>query len=472
MKVRLLGGVEGRSTNVAPEKAINLYYEQQTNGEQLVSTPGVVEWSDFGDGEVRGSIDYNGNAWFVVGNKLYEVDANSGSTLRGTLTTSTGRVSMAHNGTRDGANQQLMVVDGSAGWIWDNVAKTFTQITDSDYTNTTSVVYIDGYFIYAQIGTDRFWLTNLFDGTTIDSTDFTTAEGAPDKIQALVADNRELYVFGEETLEVFYNSGDPDQPFQRYQGGFKQTGCAAKFTPNRFDNTILWLTANERGSGQVAALGGNNTPQIISSPELDYQISTYSRIDDAFSYVYQYQGNEFYTLVFPTEQKTWTLNARTKRWHQEGHVIDDVFPNRVRYNCHTFAHGKHLLGDVSNGKIYAIDRDSSTLAGARVPREVVTPILTEKERRIRLSSVQLDMQEGIGDQNAANDARVWLSYSKDGGKTFSDEIDADMGDEGQYKKRVLWRHLGQGRNWSFRIRTWTPNPVVMKSLYARPYGGR
>jgi hypothetical protein len=294
------GAYEGRSTDVSPQTCINLFYEKTTDGDSLVGTPGSTVFSSPAGGEVRGGVEYRKRAYFVVGNTLYEISGDGTAVSRGTLATTTGRVSMAHNGTRSGGNQQIMIVDGSFGYIYDNTTATLSKITDADFTNALSVVSIDGYFIYAQKDSDTFWYSDQYDGMTWSGTDFGVAEGDPDEIQALAADRRELFIFGKKTLEVWYNSGDTDNLFQRFQGGFTQTGCAAVFSPARTDNNLYWLTANQRGHGQVAMMGEGYQPKIISSPEMARQVSRYSRIDDAFSYVYQHEGHEFYVLTFPT----------------------------------------------------------------------------------------------------------------------------------------------------------------------------
>lgn len=475
MDLPFLGGANpGRSSNVSPETCINYFYEKGASGESLVSTHGATVFKDVGDGEVRGGIKYNELAYFVIDNTLYELDSAGNSTSRGTINTSSGRVSIAHNGVRTGANQQIMIVDGSDGWIYNNVTSTLGQITDVDFTDSFSVVFLDGYFVFAQRDSDRFWITSLYDGTTISPSDFATAEGDPDEILSLIADQRELFIFGKDTLEIWYNSGDSDNTFQRYTGGFKQTGCVAKFTPARINNNVFWLSQNERGFGQVVMLGQNYVPEIVSTPELDYQISTYSKIDDAFAYAYQHEGHEFYVITFPTAGITWVYDAsiqdRSKAWHTRGHTIDNVFPNRERYNVHVFAFGKHLFGDMSNGTIYQLDASVGTIDGTRIPRERIGPNLNKDNRRIRISSLQLDMGEGIGDPNVATDTSMWMSWSKDGGHTYSEEIDRSAGEVGEYKKRLKWRRLGHGRDWTFRLRTWVPHPHIVKGLTARLYG--
>ena len=468
MKLPLTGGsYEGRSTNLTPEVCLNWFYEETAGGESLVSTPGSTVFSALGAGEVRGCIEYNGNAFFVKGNTLYEVSSSGTATSRGTLSTSTGRVQMAHNGVRTGANQQICIVDGTSWYIYDNTAITLTRYTTYSF---DTVTFIDGYFVMGQTNTDRFYITSLYDGTAIDSDDWATAEGDPDRLVSIASDRRDLFLFGEKTLEVWYNSGDPDNTFQRYQGGSTQTGLAATHSVARFDNTLCWLTRTERGGLVVAMMGEGYNPMIISTPEVSYRISTYTTYSNAFAYAYQHEGHEFYCLTFPSHNVTEVYDASTKKWHQRGHTIGGVFPNRERYNCHVFAFGKHLFGDYNNGNIYVLDTSVGTIDSTRIPRERVTGIFTEEEKRIRISALQLDMEEGGGDPNVATDTSMWLSYSKDGGHSYTDEVERSMGDAGEYARRVIWRRLGFARNWIFKFRTWSPNPMVLKGLYARLYG--
>jgi len=471
LKIPFIGGAyEGRSTNVSPETCINLFVEKGVSGEALVGTAGSATLVTPAVGEVRGGIAYNDLAYFVVGNTFYEVNSAGTATSRGTLNTSSGLVSMAHNGVRTGANQQIMIVDGTDGWYFDNAATTFNQITDSNFVASDVVTFIDGYFVFAQAGnSDRFWITAQYDAAAIDPSDFATLEGSPDHVQSVIADDRQLYFFGTETLEIWYNSGDTDNTFQRFQGGFKQHGCVAKFSPARFDNSVIWLSRNDRGDGQVVMMGEGYNPSVVSSPELNYQISTYANIDDAFGYSYQHEGHEFYVLTFPAANVTWAFDAATRQWHQRGHYIGSIF-SRERYNCHVFAFGEHLFGDHLNGNIYKLDGSIGTFAGSAVLRQRTTLSASDEEGRVRLSSLQLDMEEGLGDGNTADDDVFSLSYSKDGGHTYNNAVEQSAGEGGDWRRRVIWRRLGEARNWIFRIDTHTPKRPVLKGLIAKMYG--
>lgn len=475
MLIPFIGGAyQGRSTNVSPETCINLFVERSKSGESLVGTAGSTVLVTPTFGEVRGGIAYNGLAYFVVGDTFYEINSAGTATSRGTLNTSSGFVSLAHNGwnvnPKDNGNQEIFIADGDFGYIYDNTTSTLAAITDADFTTSKTVTFIDGYFIFNENADNgRFWLTQLYDGNSILGTDLATAEGDPDPLVAVFSDNRELFLFGEETLEVWYNSGDLDNTFQRYQGGFKQHGCVAPFSPARFDNTVIWLSRNDRGDSQVVMLGEGYQPRVVSTPELNYQFSTFINPENAFGYSYQDEGHEFYVITFPGNGKTYAYDASTKEWHQRGHTISDVL-SRERYNCHVFAFGKHLFGDHIDGKIYQLDGSIGTIDGTSIPRERTTISISDEESRRRLSSIQLDMEEGIGDGNVANDDIFELSYSKNGGHTYTNLVQRNAGEGGDFARRVIWRRLGQARNWIFRINTSTTARPVLKGLIAKMYG--
>ena len=131
--------------------------------ESLVSVPGDSTLSSSIGGEVRGGICYDNKTYWVVGNKFYRVDGAGtateivdttaqqqlGTHLIAKLNTSSGPVSMAHNGLRDASNQEIMIVDGQDGWIFDKGGgPSFTEIVDGDFVDTESVVFIERYFMF------------------------------------------------------------------------------------------------------------------------------------------------------------------------------------------------------------------------------------------------------------------------------------------------------------------------------------
>ena len=77
MQVEFLGGAyTGRSPNVSPQECVGLFYEKGVDGaDALVSTPGDTTFNSTYSGEVRGGIEFNDLAYFVIGNKLVSMDS-------------------------------------------------------------------------------------------------------------------------------------------------------------------------------------------------------------------------------------------------------------------------------------------------------------------------------------------------------------------------------------------------------------
>lgn len=136
-RIPLFGaGQSAKSPFVTAKKMTNIYAETRPQGEKAAivgyGTPGLSLFLDFGDTPPRGGIEFEpGNVSYVVHRgTLWEVNNAGVTTNRGSLATTTGRVSMAHNGT------QIMVVDGTAGYIYSTVAVSGTPQAISSITRS------------------------------------------------------------------------------------------------------------------------------------------------------------------------------------------------------------------------------------------------------------------------------------------------------------------------------------------------
>ena len=66
-----------------------------------------------------------------------------------------------------------------------------------------------------------------------------------------------------------------------------------------------------------------------------------------------------------------------------------------------------------------------------------------------------------------SDPQVMMSYSDDGGVTFSNEKWRSFGKIGEYFKRVIWRRLGVARERIYKFRITDPVPVKITGCYAK-----
>lgn len=442
MKTPILGSTYvTRSPNAADARMVNIFPEIIPEGGLepafLQRAPGMRLLASVGFGPVRGLWSLNGYAYVASGTELYQVSDTYVATKLGNIS-GTGAVSMADNGT------QLFIACNGPSYIYNTSTDVFAQITDSDFPGATTVSYLDGYFVFNEPSSQKIWVTSLYDGAAIDPLDFASAEGAPDGVVGVLVDHRQLWVFGTNSVEVWYDSGGSDFPLSRIDGAYNELGCVAPYSIAKMDNGIFWLGQDARGQGMVYRANGY-TGQRISTHAVEWQIQQYADMSDAIGYTYQQDGHSFYVLIFPSANTTWVYDASTQAWHERAGWSNGAF-TRHRSNCQVFFNSEVIVGDYENGNIYAFDLDVYEDNGAiqkwlRSWRAL--PTGQNNLKRSTQHGMQLECESGIGlNLGQGSDPEVMLRWSDDGGHTWSNEHWAKMGKIGEYQRRVFWRRLG------------------------------
>lgn len=474
MQIPVVGGAYlSRSSNASADRCVNLYPEvvESQMGKvvsALYGTPGTrLLVALGGSGGIRGAhVPAVGDAIVVRGSTVYRVTTGWVATSVGTIDSLTTPVSIADNGS------VAVIVTGPRGYVLDLTSNTLSQIADPDFYGADVVWYLDNYFVFNRPDTEQFYISSL-GGTDFDALDFASAEGAPDLLVSLIADHRELWLFGATSTEVFTNTGNTDFPFQRDGNIFIEQGCAAKFSPSKIDNTVFWLGKDENGQGVVWRAQGF-TPARISTHAVEFAIQNYSDISDAIGYTYQQEGHSFYMLTFPTANKTWCYDVATGLWHERAYRDSNNDLNRHRSNCHMFFGGEHVVGDWENGNLYALDLDYYSDNGDTMPAIRVCPhVSNPDELWMFWDALQVIIESGVGLQaGQGSDPQIALDYSDDGGHTWSNERWADMGAVGGYKVRARWTRLGRSRDRILRLTITDPVKRVILSGTAKIRLGR
>ena len=394
MKIPIVGAAyRSRSLNMSSDVCINLYpevSEMDGNVRALYGTPGLRRLCTLPNtGGIRGLFaPAIGKLIAVQGNKVYRVDGNWNITpCPGILLTDTGAVSIAENGTT------AVIVDGNNGYTLDLASNVVARINNDAFYGADRVGFIDGYFVFNKPDTQQFYISSLY-GTSFDGLDFASAEGAPDLLVSLLVDHREVWMFGETTTEVFYNSGNADFPIERMQGAYLEHGCAAAQSVAKLDNTVFWVGRDSNGNGTVWRANGY-TPQRVSTHALEFALQSYSQISDAIAYTYQKDGHAFYVLTFPQANKTWCYDVSTNLWHERAYWNAGNF-ERHRSNCLAFYGGKHVVGDYENGKLYWLDSDYYMDDDQPLVAQRSTPAINADGKRLFHKSIQIEIEEGVG----------------------------------------------------------------------------
>lgn len=443
MKTPILGSsYVARSVNVADSRMINFFPELVPEGGKeaafLSRAPGLNLITTVGNGPVRALWAFGGFMYVVSGSKLYKLDSSYNITEIGSVSGTTDPVSMADNGT------QLFIACNGPSYIYNAQTEVFSQITDADFPGAGTVGYLDGYFVFNEPNSQKIWVTSLLDGLTVDPLDFASAEGSPDGVVGVIIDHRELWVFGQNSVEVWYNAGNADFPLSRIQGAFNEIGCIAPYSICKMDNSIFWLGQDARGDG-VVYRGNGYTGQRISTHAIEWQIQQYSDLSNTIGYTYQQGGHSFYVLIFPNANTTWVYDAATQMWHERAGFSNGNF-TRHRSNCHVFFNNENIVGDYENGKLYKLDLiyySDNGVSQKWLRSWRALPTGQNNVKRTAHHSLQLDCETGVGiNTGQGDDPQVMLRWSDDGGHTWSNEHWVKLGKIGQYGRRAIWRRLG------------------------------
>ena len=453
---------------ISPEECINFYLRpippvDYGSGEvnyALIGTPGLELFYDSGiSSGVRGSIQFGSFIYYAIFNKLYKSDISAVVTTLGTLNSSSGRISFATNGL------DITLVDGDDGYVWDLTALTLTTITDVDFPGGDNIIFTDGYYLVNKPGTGQVWRSDYNDGTSWGGLAFSTAGEDPDNVVALELDGKDVWVIGQNTSVIWYNTGTGQFNFAPIDSSFIEKGSPSSFAHCSINNAVYWLSKDINGQGQVFQSIGRS-PKVISTQPVASHLSTYD-LSSAYMFGYQQDGHVFVVLTVPSAETTWVYDSTVGKWHQRSSLVNGV-SNRWRISSHSFFNKEHIVGDYLTGKLYKMKTDVYDEDGDDMVATRTTSITRSKQNSLTMDQVVLLMETGVGKATGAvedTDPQALFSWSRDAGKTFSPEVDVPLGKIGSPTSPRV-DQLGQGKNWCFRLRISAAVKRVVLGAYA------
>jgi hypothetical protein len=209
-----------------------------------------------------------------------------------------------------------------------------------------------------------------------------------------------------------------------------------------------------------------------------------------------YQLTVHYTAeslgTYPSQTFAW--DSSTGQWHEESFydaLNEEHIPRDV--SIHVECWGRHfcvfsaLVIDEINYAPLAIFEESldfytdevlwftlpARAPKKRIRRERIAPYLNQENRELYFPRFELEMDRGVGNESVVN-PEMLLSWSEDGGRTFTNESPRHLGVEGDYSGRVEWWRLGRSRDRVFRVATESPCKIAITNciLDTPQVGGR
>lgn len=450
---------EASANLVSKERLLNCFVEREDELARgkfpVYGNPGLTLFGIAGAGPGRGMEVFSNTLYVVSGTTLYSVNSLGTATTIGAVGGGTAPVSMTNDGTN------LAIVSGGLGYAYDGT--TLAQITDVDFSPAAKCTFADNYTVFVEKDTNQYFWSNLLAPSTIDALDFASAEAHPDLIVSCDWNHRQLVLFGEKTIQLLYNAGDPLLPFQPASSDLIERGLIGVDAHTADDNTIFWV-----GDDLIVYRLQGSTPVRVSTYATEEAIRASTDIPGIIAFHHTEGGHKYICLDIPG-QTTWAYDISTGFWHERNSF--GITGWMARHSARVY--NKNLFQDRASGNIYYTDASNYTENSAILEHEIITPSTGLFPVRSTMGPLVADFEVGQGlTLGQGVDPQIMMAYSDDGGNTWSPERWKTLGAIGRYSERVQWNRMGQFQERVFKFRHTDPTKFALVGLHAEVEPGQ
>jgi hypothetical protein len=443
-----LTGSDGqRTVNLMPE----MVGAAGKSPARLIGTPGLAQVAEVaGASSGRGIFegDLAGTKYFyaVIDATLYKIKTDGTSAVSlGSVGTDAAGSPVSH--ASGGPDMDTLLI--SNGVAYSLLGGVLAPIDALDGITCLDCCYISGYWIV--ITSDNvFMRSEVGDVLTWDPLHYDYPDPQVEPLVACAANNGQVWFFGQTRTTIWVLDPTMDIGLSPLQGVVLQRGCLSKSTVKIVDNAIVWLSRMPSGGAQVA-MARSYSPAKISTHWVDDILEGLgSSLTGAYAIVTEESGHEVYMLSIPSASTSLAFDAATRRWHERAGYSGGTWSLHLA-KCHLAKDQVHFVTARNSGKIYTLDLDHLTDAGSSIRRLRRAPYLHREGDLLSISRFRLDILKSLGAEGSAPQA--YMTYSANGGTTFSTPIGCSMGetDEDPNVVSLTWHRLGTGRHYVFEV---------------------
>jgi len=404
----------------------------------LKSPPGA-EQIGIGPGLMRGSINWNGVCYAVMGSKLVSIAEDGAPTTLGDVSNDSLPVSL------DYSFDYLSIGSGGGLYYWDTT-NGLRHVTDPDLGLVVDHIFVDGYNMTTD--GENIVVTELGNPMAVDPLKYGSSESDPDPVMGLILVRGEVYALNRYTIDIFNNIGGNGFPFALNSGAAIPKGIVGTRAKCLFADTFAFV-----GSGRNEALGvyqaGAGQVVKISTREIDRQLALevnperiicerVTERDEQRLYVHLSDR----TLVFYALA---SIKAKEPIWgvRQAGPDMAEEWRPRFFGYCYN----KWICGDLSSAAIGALSHSTAQDFGEVNGYQFDTILIYNESRGGIVHSLEL-----VGLPGRGAEGRVFFSRTLDG-EDWGEEYAVSTGLVGDRGKRVAYRPHWRMRNYmGLRIR--------------------
>ncbi len=269
------------------------------------------------------------------------------------------------------------------------------------------------------------------------SLDFREAEARPDRLIACKEGTRELFMFGESTLQVF----SPDESEIFAPAAALDIGCVAKRGVVRVDQNMAWLADKSR----IVVSDGRGF-DVISDLGISGTLKGIATTSDAWAFRCAIGAHDILAWVFPTDGRTFAFDQKAKVWSEwrRKDTSGRWQPWAPTSYLYSESLRKHLVG-MPDGTIAELTLDAHTDLGDPISWVVRTGFKEVTKRRHAVEA-RFPCRRGSASSEGSSIAIRWRN---DLG-AFTPAIECPLGIPGDYEADVAVSPCGE----PYRRRQW------------------
>lgn len=280
------------------------------------------------------------------------------------------------------------------------------------------------------------------------------AESSSDKVTAVYSVGSLLTLYGPSSIE-FWQRGDAEssQTWQRTSYTInKEQGLEAKYSLASVNQTQFCIGTGKANAKCILMIDGTKVSKI-SEEWLD-RILNENEISNTRAWTYSKNNHSFY--LFTIGNETYCYDIMTGEWHIRSSRNFYTSKNKPYMPLYAvWFNNKIITGSCENGNLYVLDdnyyredfNDKDSLPLYRVRQ---TPVITANYRPFTIFELSLECNAG-SIENYGKLSKALLQMSNDGGYTWSNVIEAGLGERGQYSARLRWLNLGMVRQCVLKV---------------------
>lgn len=422
------------SRPLSAQRMVNTYLEPAPPAAKTPAAPvccfGIKDYLTIGNGPIRGGLRVNQTIYVVSGPQLFKISTSGLVTALGSVP-GYGPVFMVSDGS------QVLITANGPSYLYDGA--TVTPMADPDFPGAQWATYLDGYAIIGPGDGTVYVNHTAFDFSAWNALDFASAEASPDDVVVGIVDHREAFLFGRDSTEVWYDSGDAAFPLTRTASGYMEIGCSSKYGPVKIDNSIFFPASD----GTIRRVNGY-TPVRISTTAIEQAVSKF-KSQECIGMAWVENGHSM--AGFTYDEATFVYDISTQLWHERQSYL------KSNWRAAFVLRGDNvtLVGDRLSNRLGILSATTFAEWDQPLVSSVTAPTIAQGNDPIWHSSLELVFDNGVGTSTGQGfDPKVMLDWSDDGGRTFGPEIWRQLGKQGEYQRAARFNRLGASRDRVYR----------------------